>query len=440
MASTISGEWKQRSLTWFDVSAIAIRTEGLSKTYPLGQLRPTLSLKAAVTEAASARFRERPGSSGDECIHALRGVSMEVHRGEVLGIIGRNGAGKSTLLRILTRITPPSTGWAEIHGRVGALIGVGTGFHPDLTGRENVYLNGAVLGMKKAQIDHRFDEIVSFAEIDRFLDTPVKRYSSGMYMRLAFAVAAHMEPEILLVDEVLAVGDAAFQRKCLGKMEGIARENRTILFVSHNMSAVQSLCHRVIWLDEGRIVGEGNPRDVIGQYLQKALVPLTESSWNEPSEAPGSSGVRLRRVRIRPVDGSPQDRITLETPFVVEIEYWNLQAGARFYLTLNVINEEGVLIFKTAAPMRAEAPNGGLPVGLFRDVCRVPAHLLNAGVHRIELLVARDHVNIEFRKEDIVVFEVLESETPRPWQGKWRGAVRPALAWSTEQVMDGRIP
>ena len=434
------------------MSAIAIRAKGLSKTYRLGQLRPNLSLKSTVTDAVAARFRPvRPAStntlaadgsptSSDELVHALRDVSMEVHRGEVLGIIGRNGAGKSTLLKILTRITAPTAGWAEIHGRVGSLIGVGTGFHPDLTGRENVYLNGAVLGMKKAEIDRRFDEIVSFAEIDRFLDTPVKRYSGGMYMRLAFAVAAHMEPEILLVDEVLAVGDAAFQRKCLGKMEGIARESRAILFVSHNMSAVQSLCHRVIWIDEGRIVAEGNPRDVIGQYLQKALVPLTESIWNEPSEAPGSSGVRLRRVCIRPIDGSPRDPITLETAFLIEIEYWNLHAGARFHLELNVISEEGVLIFKTAALRRPEVVNGPLPVGLFRDVCQVPAHLLNAGVHRIELLVARDHVNIEFRKEDIVVFEVLETETPRPWEGNWRGAVRPVLAWSTEQVMDGQIP
>ena len=421
------------------MSAIAIRAEGLSKTYPLGLLQPTLSLKAAVTEAAAARFRNRSSSSSDECIHALRGVSMEVSRGEVLGIIGRNGAGKSTLLKILTRITPPTAGWAEIHGRVGSLIGVGTGFHPDLSGRENVYLNGAVLGMKKAEIDRRFDAIVSFAEVDRFLDTPVKRYSSGMYMRLAFAVAAHMEPEILLVDEVLAVGDAAFQRKCIGKMEGIARESRAILFVSHNMSAVKSLCHRVIWLEEGRIVAEGNPRDVIRHYLQKALVSSTETSWDERSEAPGTAAIRLHRACVRPFDGSPQDQITLETPFVVEIEYWNRHAGSRFQLSLNFMNEEGLLIFRTAA-MRADASGDPLPVGLFRDTCQVPAHLLNAGVHRIELLVARDHANVEFRKEDIVVFEVIESETPQPWQGHWRGAVRPALAWRTEQLMDARTP
>jgi lipopolysaccharide transport system ATP-binding protein len=417
------------------MSAIAIRAEGLSKSYALGQLRPTLSLKAAVTEAVSARLRRgQSQASGDGWIHALKGVSMEVATGEVLGIIGANGAGKSTLLRILTRITAPTAGWAEIHGRVGALIGVGTGFHPDLTGRENVYLNGAILGMKKADIDRRFDEIVAFAEVDRFLDTPVKRYSSGMFMRLAFAVAAHMEPEILLVDEVLAVGDAAFQRKCLGKMDSIARERRSILFVSHNMAAVQSLCHRVIWLDSGRIVADGNPRDVISQYLQRALVTQTESVWDDAAEAPGSAGVRLKRVSVRPIEGTPQDRITLETPFLIEIEYWNLQAGARFHLTLNVINADNVVVFRTSGSMQPDAVNEARSIGIFRDTCMVPAHLMNAGVHRIELLVARDHMTTEFRKEDLAVFEVLESDSPRPWQGKWHGAVRPALEWSSEQV------
>jgi lipopolysaccharide transport system ATP-binding protein len=417
------------------VSATAIRAEGLSKSYPLGQLRPTLSLKAAVADAVSASFRSvrsRPG--GKDWIQALSGVSMEVARGEVLGIIGPNGAGKSTLLRILTRITTPTAGWAEIHGRVGALIGVGTGFHPDLTGRENVYLNGAILGMKKAEIDRRFDEIVAFAEVDRFLETPVKRYSNGMYMRLAFAVAAHMEPEILLVDEVLAVGDAAFQRKCLGKMQGIARESRSILFVSHNMSAVQSLCHRVIWLDHGRILAEGKPRDIVAQYLKKTLAPLTERSWDQPSQAPGGETVRLRRVSIRPAAGSPDDRITLETPFLIEVEYWNLRDGARFHLTLNVMNGEGVLVFRTSGAPQADALAEPLAAGLYREACHVPANLLNAGVHRIELIVARDHTNAEFRQEDVVVFEVVESDTPRPWQGKWQGAVRPKLHWSREQI------
>ena len=430
---------------------VAIRTEGLSKSYALGQLRPHLSLKAAVTEAAAERLRAvrakltRETSAEDArystagTVLALSDVTMQVGRGEVLGIIGRNGAGKSTLLRILTRITAPTSGWAEIQGRVGALIGVGTGFHPDLTGRENVYLNGAVLGMKKVEIDRRFDEIVAFAEIDRFLDTPVKRYSSGMYMRLAFAVAAHMEPQILLVDEVLAVGDAAFQRKCIGKMEGIARESRAVLFVSHNMSAVQSLCTRVIWLDEGRIAAEGNPREVVGQYLQKLLVPVTETLWPDPSQAPGSDGVRLRRVAVRPSAGTPVDRITLDTDFRIEVEYWNLRPGARFQVSLNVINEEGVLLFRTS-PSRPDELNGARPEGLFQDICHVPGRLLNEGVHRVELLVDRDHAHNEFRKEDVLIFDVLGSANPGPWEGKWHGAVRPVLDWTSGPLDDNGTP
>ena len=420
------------------MSTIAIRAEGLSKIYTLGQLRPTLSLKTAVTEGVTARFRSAAANelrgSSRATVHALRDVSMEVAPGEVLGIIGRNGAGKSTLLRILSRITPPTAGWAEIHGRVGALIGVGTGFHPDLTGRENVYLNGAILGMKKAEIDSRFDEIVAFAEIDRFLDTPVKWYSSGMYMRLAFAVAAHMKPEILIVDEVLAVGDASFQRKCIGKMEGIARDSRAILFVSHNMTAVENLCHRVIWLEEGRLVADGNPRDVIAQYLQKAVVPVTMTNWADPAEAPGSNGIRLRQVSIRPVGGTPLDPITLETPFEVEIQYSNQLPGTRFHLTLNIVNEQGLLIFKAIRATRPEIEDELLPGGVFRDVCRVPAHLLNTGIHRIELLAGPDHMHTDFRKPDVIVFDVLESQAPGLWQGTWHGAVRPKLEWSTEQL------
>jgi lipopolysaccharide transport system ATP-binding protein len=417
------------------MSSIAIRTEALSKTYPLGQLRPNLSLKSAIADAVAGRIsRNGSRSSDDDSIEALRDVSLDVARGEVLGIVGANGAGKSTLLRILTRITAPTAGWAKIHGRVGALIGVGTGFHPDLTGRENVYLNGAILGMKKVEIDRRFEEIVSFAEVDRFLDTPVKRYSSGMYMRLAFAVAAHMEPEILLVDEVLAVGDAAFQRKCLGKMEGIAADNRTILFVSHNMSAVESLCDRVIWLDEGRILGEGNPRDVIGRYLKKTSVPVTERLWTEQSEAPGTSVVRIRRVCVRPVTGLSDDPITRETPFVIEIEYWNLLQDSRFHLVLNITNEHGTLIFKTSAPVRSDGSSDSLATGLFRDACHVPAHLLNAGIHKVELIVAHDHVRTEFRKTEIILFEVLEPDERKPWQGTWHGAVRPSLEWTSEQL------
>jgi lipopolysaccharide transport system ATP-binding protein len=251
---------------------IAIRAEGLSKRYRIQQGARARygTLRDALVEAVRAPFSRRssPDSAGnDSYIWALKDVSFEVKRGEVVGIIGRNGAGKTTLLKILSRITEPTEGYAEVRGRVGSLLEVGTGFHPELTGRENIYLNGAILGMKKAEIDRKFDEIVSFAEIQKFIDTPVKFYSSGMYVRLAFAVAAHLDPEILLVDEVLAVGDAAFQKKCLGKMGEVAAGGRTVLFVSHNMAAVQGLCNKALWLEAGKCQLIGTVQEVVSQYL-----------------------------------------------------------------------------------------------------------------------------------------------------------------------------
>ncbi len=270
------------------MSRIAIHVEALSKRYKIGARRESYrTLRETIAEAFTAPFRGRsrrqkeegaggtflspapslPMSSSDSYIWALRDVSLQVKPGEVVGVIGRNGAGKTTLLKILSRITEPTEGCAEVWGRVGSLLEVGTGFHPELTGRENIYLSGAILGMRKTEIERRFDEIVAFSEIEKFLDTPVKRYSSGMYVRLAFAVAAHLEPEILLVDEVLAVGDAAFQKKCLGKMGTVVREGRTVLFVSHNMAAITSLCNRVVWLDGGRLKEDGTSEQTASNYL-----------------------------------------------------------------------------------------------------------------------------------------------------------------------------
>ena len=269
------------------MNEIAINVEGLSKRYRIGARQESYkTLRDTITDAFTAPFRKRrqthkregseenpsvhgPGSlpSSNSYIWALKDVFLEVRQGEVVGIIGRNGAGKTTLLKIFSRITEPTEGYAEVWGRVGSLLEVGTGFHPELTGRENIYLNGAILGMKKEEIARRFDDIVAFSEIEKFLDTPVKRYSSGMYVRLAFAVAAHLEPEILLVDEVLAVGDAAFQKKCLGKMGNVVREGRTVLFVSHNMTAITSLCNRAIWLDGGSIREDGTSESVVSNYL-----------------------------------------------------------------------------------------------------------------------------------------------------------------------------
>jgi lipopolysaccharide transport system ATP-binding protein len=262
----------------------------------------------------------------DEEIWALRGVNVEVLRGEVVGLIGRNGAGKTTLLKLLSRIAEPTAGRVCIKGRVGSLLEVGTGFHPELTGRENVYLNGAILGMRKTEIKRKFDQIVAFSEIEKFMDTPVKHYSSGMYMRLAFSVAAHLEPDILLVDEVLAVGDAAFQKKCLGKMDDVARHGRTVVFVSHNLLAIQSLCSRAIWLDQGRVADAGRTDDVVARYLKTCSYTTTERVWVDQADGPGTDQVRLRSACVRPVTGSPSDPITVRTPFVMEFDYWNQKA------------------------------------------------------------------------------------------------------------------
>lgn len=434
------------------MSDVAIRVDGLGKRYRIGEREPYRALRDLISESVVAAVRRlntavhpvqhgggtarRTGdASTDEYFWALNDVSFEIRRGEVVGIIGRNGAGKSTLLKILSRITEPTRGQGEIHGRVGALLEVGTGFHPELTGRENIYLNGAILGMNRREVACKFDEIVAFAEVEKFVDTPVKRYSSGMYVRLAFAVAAHLEPEILLVDEVLAVGDAAFQKKCLGKIGEVAREGRTIPFVSHNLAAVQSLCKRVIWLDGGRVIEEGPAARVVSRYLQTSFSTLTEQLWSDPATTPGSDRVRLRRALVRPLNGSPTDPITTRTPFQLEFEYWNLQPGAYLNLSLHIYNEQGIIVFN-AVPVREPGWQARpLARGLYRDVCLVPGSLMNDGIHRVELMVVKDEQTVIFSQDDVLAFDVQDAgDTTSSWYGKWPGAVRPALAWSSELV------
>jgi lipopolysaccharide transport system ATP-binding protein len=287
------------------VGRAVIRVERLGKEYHIGRVRGPRTLREDLVDLARAPFRRRAppaAAAGDRTVWALRDVSLEVERGEVVGIIGGNGAGKSTLLKILSRIVAPTEGWAEIEGRVGSLLEAGTGFHSELSGRENVYMSGAILGMRKAEIDRKFDEIVSFADIGLFLDTPVKRYSSGMQVRLAFAVAAHLEPEVLIVDEVLAVGDAEFQRKCLGRMQDVARsDGRTVLFVSHNMDAVQRLCPRAVLLEHGRVVAAGATPGIVAQYLARADAPSSAGAWIDLSsvERTGSGVARVVQARYR---------------------------------------------------------------------------------------------------------------------------------------------
>ena len=311
-----------------------IRIRDLSKSYRMGTFLPY----GRVTESVSNFFR-RPfhrSKESPEWIWALRNVNLDVRQGEVLGVIGRNGAGKTTLLKILSRITDPTEGIVELHGRVGSLLEVGTGFHPELTGRENVYLNGAILGMRREEIRRKFDPIVEFSEIDRFLDTPVKRYSSGMYIRLAFAVAAHLEPEILLVDEVLAVGDASFQAKCLGRLNDIAHEGRTVVFVSHNMGAITKLCTRVCWIDGGRLVADGAASDVVAKYLAASVSgDATWSAEDSREPDPGSSPaedssdhisddrteLRLTAACVRDAAGQPSAAVPFDQPFRVDVSY-----------------------------------------------------------------------------------------------------------------------
>ena len=307
------------SLRGRDLMSVAILTEELSKRYRSASCRARTGRFATRSPAPLGASPRRDHGIHHEEIWALRDVSFEVQEGEVLGVIGRNGAGKSTLLKILTRITTPTSGRAEIRGRVGSLLEVGTGFHPELTGRENVYLNGSVLGMKRREIQRKFDEIVEFAGVEQFLDTPVKRYSSGMYVRLAFAVAAHLEPEILLVDEVLAVGDAEFQRRCLGRMEDLSESGRTVVFVSHQMQAVAQLCDRAILLEKGSVVLDGPSSDVVAHYLQTVGGSGSTRAWADLDSAPGDELVRLRSVRVVDENGEVVDAADVRRPVGIEI-------------------------------------------------------------------------------------------------------------------------
>src|SRR6202048_4452106 len=342
-----------------------IRAEGLGKRYRRG-----VHVDAGLRHALE-RFARSPLSvlrhAPQESFWALRDVSFEIKQGDVVGVIGRNGAGKTTLLKILSRITRPTKGWAEIRGRVRSLLEVGTGFHPELSGRENMYLSGSILGMSKREIDRKFDEIVAFAEIEKFIDTPVKHYSSGMYVRLAFAVADHAGPEILLVDEVLAVGDSAFQKKCLGKMGDVAKEGRTVLFVSHNMTAVKTLCERAIWLDQGQIMEVGETAQVGLDYLEKGSRSTLEQVWKDAANAPGNDRVRIHSARLRSLSASGEQAISIETPLELEFEFWNYFSDAVLNFTMHLFTVDGNYVFATCSTV------GPRQRGLIKEGVQIPA-------------------------------------------------------------------
>jgi lipopolysaccharide transport system ATP-binding protein len=413
-----------------------IRAEGLSKQYRIGARQaPYATLRESLVGAVQApvKLLRRNEASDENKIWALKDVSFEVMPGEVVGVIGRNGAGKSTLLKVLSRITEPTTGKVDLYGRVGSLLEVGTGFHSELTGRENIYLNGAVLGMKKIEIDGKFEEIVEFAEIRRFLDTPVKHYSTGMYMRLAFAVAAHLEPEILVIDEVLAVGDASFQKRCLGKMEAVAKQGRTVLFVSHNMTAVQSLCDRALWMHDGRVVADDRADYAIGEYLRSSATSISERFWTSPNDANGLETVRLVSARLLPENGIPIGALTIKTAFEIEIEYANLRPGVRLNVSIVLYNQKGDCVFSSTTVGENAWHGRPFPAGHFRSVGRVPGELLNNGVYRVALLLVRDTTVVVHREENLLEFEVHDDGDGRGnWWGEWPGVVRPRLEWRTE--------
>jgi lipopolysaccharide transport system ATP-binding protein len=403
-----------------------IQAAGLGKRYRRG-VRVDTGLRHVLEEFARSPWRALRGAK-PEMFWALKDVSLEVKEGEVLGLIGRNGAGKTTLLKILSRITRPTEGWAEIRGRVRSLLEVGTGFHPELTGRENTYLSGSILGMNKREIDRKFDEIVAFAEIDKFIDTPVKHYSSGMYMRLAFSVAAHLEPEILLVDEVLAVGDASFQRKCLGKMGDVSRQGRTIVFVSHNMIALKKLCTQAVWLDGGQVVERGEAGLVIDHYLQKNTGMNLESVWKDELTAPGDERVRLRSVRVIP-QTDPGEPITVHTPLQIEFTYWNYVPETILNVSMIVNTLEEVCVFVSVSDFAAR------PAGLVRHTVEIPGDFLNADSYYVNLWIVKDASTGILFKENAVAFEVVEGEVVGHWYGRIPGAVRPKLTWKSEAII-----
>jgi lipopolysaccharide transport system ATP-binding protein len=417
---------------------VFVSVEGVSKRYRIGGLPAAYdSLRESLARSVAARLRRlRGGGEGedDTTLWALRDVSFEVRRGEILGIVGRNGAGKSTLLKILSRITRPSTGRVEIYGRVGSLLEVGTGFHPDLTGRENVYLNGAVLGMRKVEIDAKFDEIVAFSELERFIETPVKHYSSGMYVRLAFSVAAHLEPEILIMDEVLAVGDMAFQQKCLDKMNEIRRQGRTIFFVSHNLPAITRLCKRAVLIERGRLVADGHPQEVVNRYLSTSWGAGAERVWGD--DAPGDSVARLCRVRVTGEDGETAAAVDVRRESRIEVTYDVLEEGHALVPVVELYNEEGTEVFSTH-DTGAEWRRRPRPVGRYTSAVRLPGNLLAEGtlIAHVSIMSHFPSTILHARAANAVAFQVLDEpggvSARGDYAGPMPGVVRPLLEWET---------
>jgi lipopolysaccharide transport system ATP-binding protein len=428
--------------------ATAIGVQHLSKRYRIGAAQTKFRyglLRDVLIDVATTPVRllrsvagkSVRGGQGAAYIWALDDISFELEEGRVLGIVGRNGAGKSTLLKVLSRVTEPTKGEVTVRGRVGSLLEVGTGFHPELTGRENIYMNGAVLGMKRSEIDRKFDEIVAFSEVEQFIDTPVKRYSSGMYLRLAFAVAAHLEPEILVVDEVLAVGDAEFQKKCLGKMGDVAQQGRTVLFVSHNMSAILRLTEETIVLKQGRMIKRAPTQEAVDYYLASGQAETGERIW-EADEIPTSAApFKPISLRLKDRQGRIVDTVRSTEPATIEFEYQLSAAltGLRVGMYLSTMRGEYVLTTFDVDDARQYEQFGARKAGRYCSRCTLPGDLLNEGRYAVGVNASSFGVRRYFMDENALSFNVDISGAPgTQWPEMRHGPVRPRLDWQIEKV------
>ncbi len=432
------------------MSNTSITVDRLSKRYRIGAVQGSEKKRPDTLAAAMLDLARKPMANlralrnlttfsetetEEDTIWALKDVSFEIKSGETVGIIGSNGAGKSTLLKILSRITQPTRGTAVVNGRVSSLLEVGTGFHADLTGRENVYLNGAILGMTRNEIDRKFDDIVEFSDVAKFIDTPVKRYSSGMTLRLAFSVAAHLEPEILMVDEVLAVGDIRFQKKCLGKMGEVANQGRTVLYVAHNMPAISRLCQRAILMGNGGVVQDGPVHEVVSTYLNSGLGTSAVREWPELERAPGGDIARLCAVRVAYEDGDIVDAVDIRKPFQIEMEYEVLSAGYILLPHLYIYNDEGVCAFG-AQDLDPEWRGRRRPAGRYTSTVTIPGNMMAEGMFFVDAnMIAVEPFIFQYWSRSAVAFMVtdsLDGDSSRgDWTGHMPGVVRPMLKWST---------
>ena len=416
-----------------------IKATNVAKEYQLGSSQNSfVTLRDTVAETVRSPIKRFRANSSPKTLMALRDVSFTVNAGEVLGVIGRNGAGKSTLLKILARITEPTSGRIELYGRVASLLEVGTGFHPELTGRENIYLNGAILGMTRDEIRNKFDEIVGFSEVEEFLDTPVKRYSSGMYLRLAFAVAAHMDPEILLVDEVLAVGDARFQKKCLDKMEDVRQAGRTVVFVSHNMPAITRLCPRTILIENGTIAFDGPSPEAVNLYLGSGTRTNAAREWKDLATAPGNEVVRLRSIRVRSEDGETCESIDIRAAVGIEMEFDVIEPGHVLVPNYRFVNQDGLCVL-TAFEHDDYWRRRPRPRGQYVSTAWIPGNFLAEGAVIIGAAISTmDPVRVHFFERDVVAFQVVDSLDGNSARGDYAGPVpgivRPLLKWTSEFV------